>query len=293
MCCRRRRCSRASRGRGRRRAFQSWPSGTTDRDAYGRRLHGFPDVDVGVAEDQGVIARDRRRDTGLLAAGHQVVDEDPRRASGPGENAATIAGRSSTPSRYSTTTPSMRRSSPQTRSTSSASWQPCPRHPAGTGDPGPRAGDGHRTGGRAGGTGGGGGGAGEGDHLALQEETARFQREHAVLAEAVLPASPCPPRSGSPHRRNRYPAPSTTRPAPPEPPARAWASSTAESGPESIAHSDDDRRSSAALNATRRNPIRRNPAWRDPARRNPTRRNARPARPAGTVRTAAPSTTAP
>ena len=48
----------------------------------------------------------------------------PSRRAGPGENSATIAGRSSMPPRYSTTTPTSRRSSPQIFSTSSASCRP-------------------------------------------------------------------------------------------------------------------------------------------------------------------------
>src|SRR5262249_62024681 len=42
----------------------------------------------------------------------------------PGANPATIGGRWSIPARYSTTTPTSRRSSPQIFSTRSASWRP-------------------------------------------------------------------------------------------------------------------------------------------------------------------------
>ena len=48
----------------------------------------------------------------------------PTRRSGPGRKSRRCSARSSTPSRYSTTTPSTRRSSPHTFSTSSASWRP-------------------------------------------------------------------------------------------------------------------------------------------------------------------------
>ena len=48
----------------------------------------------------------------------------PTRRPGPGENSRRCPARSSTPPRYSTTTPSSRRSSPHTFSTSSASWRP-------------------------------------------------------------------------------------------------------------------------------------------------------------------------
>ena len=48
----------------------------------------------------------------------------PTRRSGPGPKSRSFSPRSSTPSRYSTTTPSIRRSSPQTFSTSSASCRP-------------------------------------------------------------------------------------------------------------------------------------------------------------------------
>src|SRR5581483_4617738 len=51
----------------------------------------------------------------------------PRRRPGPGANSATTSARWSTPSSRSTTTPSSRRSSPQTFSTSSASWTPSTR----------------------------------------------------------------------------------------------------------------------------------------------------------------------
>ena len=48
----------------------------------------------------------------------------PIRRPGPGAKSRIAAERSSTPSSISTTTPSMRRSCPQTFSTSSASWRP-------------------------------------------------------------------------------------------------------------------------------------------------------------------------
>ena len=85
-----------------------------------------PDVDEGVADDQHV----RRRPTGvgdpaLLRARHQVVDQHPdlaRRARAERRRAPRRGGRR--PRGSSTTTPSMRRSSPQTFSTSSASCRP-------------------------------------------------------------------------------------------------------------------------------------------------------------------------
>ena len=65
-------------------------------------------------------------DPALLGAGDQVVDEHPHAGVlRPGsERRAGAPARSSTPPRCSTTTPSTRRSSPQTFSTSSASWRP-------------------------------------------------------------------------------------------------------------------------------------------------------------------------
>ena len=48
----------------------------------------------------------------------------PTRRCGPGLKSRRCSARSSTPPRNSTTTPSIRRSSPQTFSTSSASWRP-------------------------------------------------------------------------------------------------------------------------------------------------------------------------
>ena len=51
----------------------------------------------------------------------------PRRRPGPGSRSRTTSARSSMPSSRSTTTPTSRRSSPHTFSTSSASWMPSTR----------------------------------------------------------------------------------------------------------------------------------------------------------------------
>src|SRR5690606_28918643 len=59
-----------------------------------------------------------------LLPGTKWSTSTPSRRPGPGANAATAAGRSSMPPSGSTTTPSTRRSSPQIRSTSSASCIP-------------------------------------------------------------------------------------------------------------------------------------------------------------------------
>jgi hypothetical protein len=77
-----------------------------------------------MAGDEDVAAVELRDDPRLLRAGDEVVDEDTEAPSRPGPNARTTAGRSSMPSRYSTATPTSRRSSPQTFSTSAASWTP-------------------------------------------------------------------------------------------------------------------------------------------------------------------------
>ena len=60
----------------------------------------------------------------------------PTLRSGPGLKSRRCSDRSSMPSRYSTTTPSIRRSSPQTFSTSSASWRPSTKIRLGPGDAG-------------------------------------------------------------------------------------------------------------------------------------------------------------
>src|SRR6516162_2417292 len=71
-------------------------------------------------------AEELRLEVGV--AGHRPQDALPGRGHlrrpADGEKLLTIAGRSSMPSRYSTTTPTSRRSSPQIFSTSSASCLP-------------------------------------------------------------------------------------------------------------------------------------------------------------------------
>ena len=88
-----------------------------------------PDVDERVADDQHVLAdrglRDRLRRSGSpssRAPGGRRVRRPGARV--PGRKSRSFSPRSSTPSRYSTTTPSIRRSSPHTFSTSSASCRP-------------------------------------------------------------------------------------------------------------------------------------------------------------------------
>ena len=95
------------------------------RQSHLRRLHGLPDVDVRMAGDQHVRVVHGGHDPALLGARHQVVDQHAEpAAAGRAGTARTAAARSSMPSSGSTTTPSMRRSSPQIRSTRAASWMP-------------------------------------------------------------------------------------------------------------------------------------------------------------------------
>ena len=107
----------------------SFQSRASERRASGeadRRLHRRPDVDERVSGHQDVGGEATSAATGTPSTGHQVVEEHAD-ARGPGPKSRRIATRSSTPSSISTTTPSMRRSSPHTFSTSSASCRPSTR----------------------------------------------------------------------------------------------------------------------------------------------------------------------
>ena len=102
------------------------------RDADGRGRHALPDVDPRVADDAHVRAVATARDRRPRCATPSSPARDGRRArrSGARRTAArrrAAASSRSIPCRYSTTTPSARRSSPHTFSTSSASWRPSTR----------------------------------------------------------------------------------------------------------------------------------------------------------------------
>ena len=146
----------------------------------------------------------------------------PSRRPGCGPNSPTIAGRSSIPPRYSTTTPTSRRSSPQMRSTSSASCRPFHVDPAGLSHLGPARGRGDRPGrgpGRL---------AGrttrldrlDQDHgLAFEQERRRTPREHPALAVPVLQRDRVFLPAAPPPRKTRRPSPPLPAPAQPGPSA--------------------------------------------------------------------------
>ena len=110
----------------------------------------------------------------------------PSRRSGPGRNERSAPSRWSAPSRRSTTTPSLRRSSPQTFSTSSASWTPSTRMRlaratcAGLPGPGDRSARGASRRRRAAAA-----GRHERDRLAVDGEAPGVVAERTHLAEAV------------------------------------------------------------------------------------------------------------
>ena len=217
--------------------FQSWPRGTRGQagDADGGRLHRLPDVDVRVADDQGVVAGDRLRRCGTPSSrapggrpgrrgGRPGPGRTPRRSPGgrrrpPGtpRPRPRCAGRRPRPAR-----PARRRAGPRRRCARRGPPGRAPRgrrpsrRPYGWGEPGAAA-----------------GGADQGHHPALQQEAARLQREHPVLAEAVLQGDRRP--SGllaADHRAAEAGGRLLDHQvrARRAPRARAWASSTAGSG---------------------------------------------------------------
>ncbi len=111
----------------------------------------------------------------------------PTRRSGPGRKSRRCSARSSTPSRYSTTTPSSRRSSPQTFSTSSASCRPSTKIRLAPGDARLGAGYGDRAGRRPrGDLPGPEPGRRHQDHRHALQQEAGAEREGAPLAAPVL-----------------------------------------------------------------------------------------------------------
>ena len=109
-------CPRGTTGHGSRPTVRAAPPATRPRRGGRRR-----------ARARGRRPARLRRRRPLLAPCHQVVDQNTEPAAWSRGHGADGAGRSSTPSSISTTTPSTRRSSPHTFSTSSASCRPSTR----------------------------------------------------------------------------------------------------------------------------------------------------------------------
>ena len=194
----------------RRRASTRSPRGTSGHavEPEPLGLDRLPDVDERVADDR---ARARRPGSGAMSSairlslepGTRWSTSTPTRRSGPGPKSRRWSARSSTPPRYSTTTPSTRRSSPQTFSTSSASCRPSTkirlaratraRAPCTATDP-----DAVRRRLRRGAPACTGGGQ---DHRPALEQEAGPEREGTPLAAAVLEGERC--RGRGRRRRSR------------------------------------------------------------------------------------------
>ena len=124
--------SAASRGARAMPTFHDVPRGITGQASIpsALRLHRLPDVDVRVADDQHVrgvrlhLRAPPRRPATPWCPARGGRRARPSGAPARGRTSRTAPARSSTPSSISTTTPSTRRSSPHTFSTSSASCLP-------------------------------------------------------------------------------------------------------------------------------------------------------------------------
>ena len=182
-------------------------------------LDRLPDVDVRMPDDQHVLAdRASATDCGdpCSPSSQAPGGRRARRPGGPGlaRTSRRWSGRSSTPSRYSTTTPSMRRSSPHTFSTSSASWRPSTKIRLARATRACACGDGDRSRTPSASAAAARRGRGdEDDWLALEQET-RARAERSGAAAPVLELDACRGRGrpGRSRRTSRCVTSSTTSP---------------------------------------------------------------------------------